>query len=659
MKNWIISMAVLLSCSAWTQQFPEGIAYQAQIFGSGGQFLSNTAVGIEFNIRSTSMTGTVVWQETHTVLTNELGHVSLVIGEGTPTGSGTVSSFSNIPWGDDIYFVEMLVDENNSGNYISSMTQQLMAVPFAFHSKTTDQTFNLSGLDDVDTTGLQIGDILKWDGAQWVPGTDNFTTNADTAQFALNSGNSVYSDTSFFAVNCISGQPADSAAYSHYSDSSNFSQMSNFSQYTDSALYADTAGVANYAINNWGIWGNDNIVSGTHFIGTTDSVDLIMKTNNIEQMRILGNGRIGIGTATPSADFHLNNNSGVLYTGNFGSGNIPVEGGGTRLMWYPGKAAFRAGHVTGTAWNDINIGSYSFASGFNTTASGMYSVSMGNGCTANEEGAFAGGFASIASGQYAVALGSQATANGDYGIALGRGAIANGYSSVALGYHPESYADYGLAFGNFVKVYGDNGVAMGYRSQVDHDGTFMFVDQTSPGWTLSTAPNQFFVKSSGGAVFYTSSNLSTGVILPAGGGAWSSLSDRNSKDNIQEIDENKYLKKLDSIDVFYWNYISQDSSIMHIGPMAQDFYKTFEIGEDSTMINSIDFDGVNLILLKGLYEKMIELEELQAKYEQLNENVEKLQKERKELWLLIEEIETKMDAQNKVNSETSELPLDQ
>ena len=659
MKNWIISMAIALSCSVWSQQFPEGIAYQAQIFGSGGEFLSNTTVGIEFNIRSTSMSGTIVWQETHTSLTNDLGHVSVVIGEGVSTGIGTETSFSNIPWSDDIYFVEMLVDENNTGNYISSMTQQLMAVPFAFHSKTTDQTFNLSGLQDVDTTGLQVGDILKWDGSQWVPGTDNFTANADTAQFALNSGHSVYSDTAFFAVNCIFSQPADSAAYSDYSDSSNFSQLSGFSYYTDSSLYADTAGVANYAINNWSITGNDNIVAGTHFLGTTDSVDLIMKTNNIEQMRILANGRIGIGTATPSADFHVNNNSGVLYTGNYGIGNIPVEGGGTRLMWYPGKAAFRAGHVTGTAWNDINVGNYSFATGFNTTASGMYSVSMGNGCTANEEGAFAVGMSSTASGQYSVALGSQAAANGDFGIALGRGAIANGYSSVALGYHPESYADYGLAFGNYVKVFGNNGVAMGYRSQVDHDGTFMFVDQTSAGWTFSTAPNQFFVKSSGGAVFYTSSNLSTGVVLPAGGGAWSSLSDRNSKDNIEEIDEKKFLKKLDSIEVYYWNYISQDSSIMHIGPMAQDFCKTFEIGEDTTMINSIDFDGVNLVLLKGLYKKMIELEEWQAKYVQLNEDVENLRNERKELWLLINEIEANMDAQKKVNSESSELPFDQ
>ena len=45
------------------------------------------------------------------------------------------------------------------------------------------------------------------------------------------------------------------------------------------------------------------------------------------------------------------------------SGGIPVEGAGTRMMWYPDKAAFRAGTVTGDLWNDSNIGDYSIAGG--------------------------------------------------------------------------------------------------------------------------------------------------------------------------------------------------------------------------------------------------------------------------------------------------------
>ena len=43
------------------------------------------------------------------------------------------------------------------------------------------------------------------------------------------------------------------------------------------------------------------------------------------------------------------------------------------MFWYPGKAAFRAGYVSGTDWNDSSIGKYSAAFGENTTASAMYS----------------------------------------------------------------------------------------------------------------------------------------------------------------------------------------------------------------------------------------------------------------------------------------------
>ena len=71
----------------------------------------------------------------------------------------------------------------------------------------------------------------------------------------------------------------------------------------------------------------------------------------------------------------------LLAPGSFNSGAIPEEGGGTRLMWYPGNAAFRAGRVD-DQWNDGNVGLYSVAFGQNTEASGDHSAAMGNGTTA-------------------------------------------------------------------------------------------------------------------------------------------------------------------------------------------------------------------------------------------------------------------------------------
>jgi hypothetical protein len=53
---------------------------------------------------------------------------------------------------------------------------------------------------------------------------------------------------------------------------------------------------------NWEITGNSNITA-VNFLGTINAADVIFKTNNIEQARILSNGNVGIGTSVPSVLF--------------------------------------------------------------------------------------------------------------------------------------------------------------------------------------------------------------------------------------------------------------------------------------------------------------------------------------------------------------------
>ncbi len=49
----------------------------------------------------------------------------------------------------------------------------------------------------------------------------------------------------------------------------------------------------------WKILGNSLTNPSTHFVGTTDNVDLVFRTNNTEKMRILTGGNFGIGTSSP------------------------------------------------------------------------------------------------------------------------------------------------------------------------------------------------------------------------------------------------------------------------------------------------------------------------------------------------------------------------
>lgn len=107
------------------------------------------------------------------------------------------------------------------------------------------------------------------------------------------------------------------------------------------------------------------------------------------------------------------------------------------------------------------------------------------------------------------------------------------------------------------------------------------------------------------------------------------LSDVNSKENFASVDSLVLLEKLATIEIQSWNYITQDDSIRHIGPMAQDFYATFNVGDDNTHISSIDPDGVALAAIQGLYEiaqdKDHQISEQQAKIDNLEARVSRLE----------------------------------
>lgn len=161
-----------------------------------------------------------------------------------------------------------------------------------------------------------------------------------------------------------------------------------------------------------------------------------------------GTVAIGFPIYTPSTQSLLQvKNGSVLFDGT--TGNTPMIGAGTRMMWIPAKSAFRSGAVNSTQWDDINIGQYSIATGINSIASGLYSVSMGSTTTASGNSSFAAGFNTIASGIQSTSLGYYTKAQGSYSTAIGNRTTASGNTTLAIGYNTTAQSFSSFVLGQY------------------------------------------------------------------------------------------------------------------------------------------------------------------------------------------------------------------
>jgi hypothetical protein len=197
MKHYVLLASVILAFTAKAQS-PEKFSYQSVVRDAGNKLLVNAPVGMQIKIRQGSTTGTVVYQETHSLSSNSNGLVTAVIGGGTVV-SGT---FSGINWALGPYFIEVGLDPAGGTTYSLLTTTQLLSVPYALyaanagnaanaakpvqagqglskngdtlHARTTTALWNANSLQgkSISAVAPSNNQVLKWDGNKWSPAAD-------------------------------------------------------------------------------------------------------------------------------------------------------------------------------------------------------------------------------------------------------------------------------------------------------------------------------------------------------------------------------------------------------------------------------------------------------------------------------------------------------
>ncbi len=146
-------------------QAPQKMSYQSVVRNSEGELVTSTSIGVRVSILKNSTNGTIVYSETHNTMTNENGLASIEIGGGIVN----TGSFSGINWGSGIYFIQTETDPDGGTNYTISGTSQLLSVPYALYSG--------SSQNQGKTTILLTGAITDTEAAAQI--TAEFGTNTE------------------------------------------------------------------------------------------------------------------------------------------------------------------------------------------------------------------------------------------------------------------------------------------------------------------------------------------------------------------------------------------------------------------------------------------------------------------------------------------------
>ena len=363
----------------------------------------------------------------------------------------------------------------------------------------------------------------------------------------------------------------------------------------------------------------DDLYGNSGAISVQNALDLVnsdsIKVDGTEAITFDGNQNVTI----PNGNLTLNGNSVTDSTGSLTlgtkldtNGNTLTDTSGELTIDVNSQRAMRVYEpdtAVSTGGSDDNPPNLIFGHGDNDTGdTEVHGATIGGGGEELTPNTVEGDYATVGGGK-----GNKVTANyGTIGGGSRNEAKEKEYATVAGGSLNSASGEYSTVAGgyqNFAK--GDYSFAAGRKAETQdskyntHQGAFVWGDGTS-NKVRSQAANQVVFQAGGGMKVYTDSDTTTdtGAELPSGTGSWTSLSSKTAKSDIEPIDPSRVLDHVNGLDIASWRYNAENEDVRHMGPMAEDFYDAFALGQDEKRISNVDADGVALAAIQGLSEKL-------------------------------------------------------
>ncbi|WP_158849462.1 tail fiber domain-containing protein [Algibacter sp. L1A34] len=235
MKTSITLLVFFITSICFAQN---GINYKAVIKDGSGNLIDNSQIAVQFNILK-GIAQTNVYSEIHEPTTDDNGIIVVNIGEGNLISGSP--DFTNIEWGNDTHFLNVLIDK--SDGFVDMGTTEFKAVPYAKHSETTGN--------------------LNW------TQTGNNIANNNSERVIVNSSSS----------NPLSIRTTNNINFMSFSNSNGYKGYS--------GIFSDV----------------NDLEFGTGFGNETGNAHLV--TQAIPRLTIDAEGKVGVNSSSPSSQFEV------------------------------------------------------------------------------------------------------------------------------------------------------------------------------------------------------------------------------------------------------------------------------------------------------------------------------------------------------------------